>query len=102
MQYANTVKNGTARQKVQLHTLAEWIERHSQGQPLAMELVHDVAQGWFESVGEMLSARGNIAADLLGLLTAPMEGVAVQQHPAGDDEKRRRRRKKFKSRDVSR
>jgi len=36
MHYANTMKNGSARQKVQLHTLAEWTERHSQGQPLAM------------------------------------------------------------------
>ena len=102
MQYANTMKNGSTRQKVQLHTLAEWTERHSHGHSLAMELVHDVAQGRFESVGEMLSTTGSMAADLLGVLMAPVEGGAVQQHPAGDDDKWRRRRKKPKGRGVRR
>ncbi|GAA4789540.1 hypothetical protein GCM10023231_17010 [Olivibacter ginsenosidimutans] len=68
LQYANTMKNGTAQQKAQMHTLTELTERHPHGQPLAMELAHDVAHGMFESVGEMLATTGSMAADLLGLL----------------------------------
>ena len=46
------MKNGTTRQKVQRHALAEWMERHSHVQSLAMELVHDVAQGRFVDIAE--------------------------------------------------
>lgn len=35
LQYANTMKNGTAQQKTQMHTLAELTCRHPQDQPLA-------------------------------------------------------------------
>jgi len=94
LHYANTMKNGTIQQKAQLHTLAELTERHWQSQPLAMELVHDVAQGRFENVSEMLSSTGNMASDLLGLLMAPVEGMAGQQKPVAEDRKWRRGKKK--------
>ncbi|GGC47089.1 clindamycin resistance transfer factor BtgB [Parapedobacter defluvii] len=102
LQYANTMKNGTARQKAQMHTLTELTRRHPQGQPLAMELAHDVAQGMFESVGEMLTTTGSMAADLLGLLMAPVEGAGEQQSPIEEEEKRRKRKKKAQSRGIRR
>ncbi len=94
MRYANTMKNGTVQQKAPMHTLSELTGRHPQGQPLAMELAHDVAQGLFENVGEMLTTTGSMAADLLGLLMAPVEGVGEQQNPIEEEEKRRKRKKK--------
>ncbi|WP_140936927.1 DUF5712 family protein [Sphingobacterium lumbrici] len=102
LQYANTMKNGTAQQKAQMHTLTELTKRHPQGQPLAMELAHDVAQGMFESVGEMLTTTGRMAADLLGLLMAPVEGAGEQQNPIEEEEKRRKRKKKAQSRGIRR
>ncbi|MFD2961971.1 MULTISPECIES: DUF5712 family protein [Olivibacter] len=102
LQYANTMKKGTAQQKAQMHTLTELTERHPQGQPLAMELAHDVAQGMFESVGDMLATTGSMAADLLGLLLAPVEGAGEQQNPIEEEEKRRKRKKKAQSRGVRR
>lgn len=102
LQYANTMKNGTAQQKAQMHTLVELTERHPQGQPPAMELAHDVTQGMFESVGEMLATTGSMAADLLGLLMAPVEGAGEQQSPIEEEEKRRKRKKKAQSRGIRR
>ncbi len=102
LQFANTMKNGTAQQKAQMHTLTELTERHPQGQPLAMELAHDVTQGMFESVGDMLATTGSMAADLLGLLMAPVEGAGEQQNPIEEDEKRRKRKKKAQSQGIRR
>jgi len=102
LQYANMMKNGSAQQKAQMHTLVELTEWHPQGQPLAMELAHDVAQGMFESVGEMLATTGGMAADLLGLLMAPVEGAGEQQNPIEEEEKRRKRKKKAQSRGIRR
>lgn len=102
LQYANTMKNGTARQKAQMHTLTELTRRHPQSQRLAMELAHDVTQGMFESVGEMLATTGSMAADLLGLLMAPAEGAGEQQSPIEEEEKRRKRKKKAQSRGIRR
>ncbi|NGM89171.1 molybdopterin-guanine dinucleotide biosynthesis protein MobB, partial [Parapusillimonas sp. SGNA-6] len=102
LQYANMMKNGTAQQKAQMHTLTELTERHPQGQPLAMELAHDVAQGMFESVGDMLTTTGSMAADLWELLMAPVEGAGEQQSPIEEEEKRRKRKKKAQSRGIRR
>lgn len=102
LQYANTMKNGTARQKAQMRTLTELTRRHPQSQRLAMELAHDVTQGMFESVGEMLATTGSMAADLLGLLMAPVEGAGEQQSPIEEEEKRRKRKKKAQSRGIRR
>src|SRR5690606_9599128 len=95
-------KNGTARQKAQMHTLTELTRRHPQSQRLAMELAHDVTQGMFESVGEMLATTGSMAADLLGLLMAPVEGAGEQQSPIEEEEKRHKRKKKAQSRGIRR
>lgn len=101
LQYANTMKNGTAQQKAQMHTLTELTERHPQGQPLAMELAHDVAQGMFETVGEMLSSTVGGVAGLLEMLLEPVyEGS--QQNPIEEEEKRRKRKKKAQSRGIRR
>jgi len=102
LQYANTMKNGTAQQKAQMHTLAELTCRHPQDQPLAMELAHEVSQGMFGSVGEMFAATGSMAADLLELLMAPLEGAGEQQSPIEEEEKRRKRKKKAQSRGIRR
>jgi hypothetical protein len=102
LQYANTMKNGMAQQKAQMHTLTELTGHHPQGQPLAMELAHDVAQGMFESVGEMLTTTGSMAADLLGLLMAPVQETGEQQSPIEEEEKRRKRKKKAQSRGIRR
>ena len=101
LQYADTMKNGTAQQKAQMHTLMELTERHPQGQPLAMELAHDVAQGMFESVGDMLSSTVGGAAELLGMLLEPVH-EGSQQNPIEEEEKRRKRKKKAQSRGIRR
>src|SRR5690606_11457615 len=102
LQYANMMKNGTAKQKAQMHTLTELTERHQQSQPLAMKLEQDVAKGMFDSVGEMLPTTGSMAVDLWELLMAPVEGAGEQQSPIEEEEKRRKRKKKAQSRGIRR
>ncbi|SEK25426.1 DUF5712 family protein [Parapedobacter koreensis] len=101
LQYANTMKNGTAQQKAQMHTLTELAGRHPQGQPLAMELALEVSQGMFESVGEMLATTVGGAAELLGMLLEPIH-EGSQQNPIEEEERRRKRKKKAQSRGVRR
>ena len=66
-----------------------------------MELAHDVAQGMFESVGDMLSSTVGGAAELLGMLLEPVH-EGSQQNPIEEEEKRRKRKKKAQSRGIRR
>jgi len=93
LQYANTMKNGTAQQKTQMHTLAELTCRHPQDQPLAMELAHEVSQGMFGSVGDMLSSTIGGVSGLLETLLKPVYEGSLQ-NPVEEEEKRRKRKKK--------
>jgi len=90
--YANTMQNGTVMQKKQMNLL-ENIPYQKADQTIINDLAKSVAEGVFESVGEMIGTAGKLGADLLSLL---MEPVYIAPHLTPIDESRRRKRKKNK------
>ena len=91
--YSNTMKNGTAEQKIQMRTLDNMQNHQRKSDQIIIELATGVAKGTFESVGQMFSSTGKFATDLLSILMEPVY-IAPQVDPI--DESNRRRRKKNK------
>ncbi|TCD18950.1 molybdopterin-guanine dinucleotide biosynthesis protein MobB [Pedobacter psychrodurus] len=95
--YANTMKNGTAEQKMLMRILDGIQHRNiNLSQPLK-ELTIGVADGLFENVGQMVSSIGEFGADLLSILMEPVYD-SPQTNPVEEAEKRRRKKA---SRDIS-
>ena len=91
--YANTMQNGTADQKIQMQTLDNMQYHQGRSDQIIKELATGVAEGTFESIGEMFSATGKFSTDLLSILMEPVY-IAPQADPI--DEVNRRKRKKNK------
>ena len=91
--YANTMQNGTAEQKIQMQTLDNMQYHQDRSDQIIKELATGVAEGTFESIGEMFSATGKFSTDLLSILMEPVY-IAPQVDPI--DEANRRKRKKNK------
>lgn len=91
--YANTMQNGTAEQKIQMQTLDNMQYHQNRSDQIIKELATGVAEGTFESIGEMFSATGKFSTDLLSILMEPVY-IAPQVDPI--DEANRRKRKKNK------
>ncbi|MFP5082153.1 DUF5712 family protein [Pedobacter sp. JCM 36344] len=94
--YANTMQNGTVAQKKQMKLL-ENIHNLKADQTIINDLGKSVAEGLFESVGEMISTTGKIGAGLLSLLTEPVY-IIPEDNTA---EPKRRKKKKKKGMDQS-
>jgi len=95
--YANTMKNGTAEQKMQMRILDGIQHRDiNLSQPLK-ELAIGVAHGLFENVGQMVSSIGEFGTDVLSILMQPVYD-SPQTNPVEEAEKRRRKKA---SRDIS-
>ena len=88
--YANTMKNGTVAQKKQMNLL-ENIPNLQADQIIINDLGKSVAEGVFESVGEMIGTAGKLGADLLNILMEPVY-VAPQADPM--EPKKRKKKKK--------
>jgi len=86
--FANTMKNGTAEQKAQIHILQRIQNQQAEPTQILKDLSIGVAQGLFENIGEMLTATGNFGAELLGILMEP-----VYVAPQADTEEPKKRRK---------
>lgn len=89
--YAITMKNGTAPQKNQMNLL-ENIPYQKAEQYTINDLGKSVAEGVFESVGEMISTTGKIGAGLLSLLMEPV--YIVPQDNSAEPPKRKKKKKK--------
>ncbi|EEI89703.1 hypothetical protein HMPREF0765_4608 [Sphingobacterium spiritivorum ATCC 33300] len=88
--YANTMQNGTVEQKKQMNLL-ENIPYQNADQTIINDLGKSVAEGVFESVGEMVGTAGKLGADLLGMLMEPVY-TAPQDNPI---EPKKRKKKKI-------
>ncbi|RYG04577.1 MAG: molybdopterin-guanine dinucleotide biosynthesis protein MobB, partial [Chitinophagaceae bacterium] len=91
--YSNTMKNGTAEQKIQMQTLDNTKNHQGKSDQIIIELARGVAEVRFESVGQMFSTTSKFATDLLSILLEPVY-ISPQVDPI--DESNRRRRKKNK------
>lgn len=89
--YANTMQNGTVAQKKQMNLL-ENIPNLNADQTIINDLGKSVAEGLFESVGEMISTTGKIGAGLLSLLMEPV--YIVPQDNFAEPPKRKKKKKK--------
>jgi len=95
--YANTMKNGTVAQKTQMNLL-ENISYQKAEKHTISDLGKSVAQGLFESVGEMIGATGKIGADLLSTL---MEPVYIAPQPSATEGSKKKKKKKGKTQSQS-
>jgi len=95
--YANTMKNGTVTQKTQMNLL-ENISYQKAEKHTISDLGKSVAQGLFESVGEMIGATGKIGADLLITL---MEPAYIAPQPSATEGSKKKKKKKGKTQSQS-
>ena len=65
------MQNGTVAQKTQMNQL-ENLPNLKAGQSAINDLGKSVAEGLFESVGEMIGTTGKLGADLLSMLMEPV------------------------------
>jgi hypothetical protein len=94
--YANTMKNGTAVQKTQMQILGGIQIGQTEQTYIIKDLGKDVAEGLFESIGEMISTTGKVGVDLLSML---MEPVYIAPEPM-EPPKRKKKKKKGQSQDY--
>ncbi|WP_293742072.1 DUF5712 family protein [uncultured Pedobacter sp.] len=94
--YANTMQNGAVAQKKQMNLL-ENIPNQKADQTIINDLAKSVAEGVFESVGEMIGTAGKLGTDLLNMLMDPVY-IAPQ---ANTIEPPKRKKKKKKGMDQS-
>ena len=95
--YANTMKNGTAEQKMQMQVLDDIHNQQPISSQILKDLHIDIAKGLFESIGEMINTTSNVGADLLRILMEP-----VYVAPQGDPMEPKKRKKKKKNIEQSR
>jgi len=89
--YANTMKNGTVAQKKQMNLL-ENTPNLKADQYTINDLGKSVAEGLFESVGEMIGTAGKLGADLLSVLMEPV--YIAPQTNTFETPKRKKKKKK--------
>ena len=89
--YANTMKNGTVAQKKQMNLLQN-IPNQKADQTIINDLAKSVAEGVFESVGEMIDTAGKLGADLLNILMEPV--YFAPQSNTIESPKRKKKKKK--------
>lgn len=70
--YANTMKNGTAEQKSQMQLLGNLPEHHTGQNNMIRELSRNVADGLFETAGQMIASAPKMGTDLLSILLEPV------------------------------
>lgn len=90
--YSNTMKNGTAKQKIQMQTLDNMQNHQGKSDQIIKELATGVAEGTFENVGQMFSSTGKSAVDLLSILMAP--NYSISQSDQVDPSKLKKKKKK--------
>ena len=88
--YANTLKNGTVEQKLQMKMLTNL--SHQAKNSRAIDLGKLIAEGQFENIGQMISSSVKSGVDLLNTLMDPFYVVAGS-YPREEAEKYRGKKK---------
>lgn len=96
MAYANIHKNGSLAQREQLDMLQKGASGNYESRLMANELAQGVAEGLFETTGNMLETVGKTIGSFLEIM---MEPVYVAPEP--DPSKRKKKKKKGQSQDQS-
>ena len=99
MAFANISKNGSREQKVQLDVLREVAKLTPENFILAKTLVNEVSNGFFVSVGDMLSESGKDKDGFLDILLEPTFDPFNYQL---ENEEKRKRREQSQSQGLSR
>jgi len=98
MSYANTMKNGTAVQKMQMQTLAGLEEKHSdviQGQALD-NLMIGIQQGSFSDTIELLTKVSELGLGVFSLLLDEGFDQDIQENALHQQEQKRRLKRRNK------
>lgn len=90
LDYANTMKNGTVDQRVQMEMLAS-VSRHLPQNDGINELGRKIAAGEIEGIEKLVLTPIHSGVDILNILLEPAE-VAPVSNPVEEAEKRRRKR----------
>lgn len=92
LNYANTMKNGTAAQKAQMQVLGNISYQQGESFHTIKEVSDNVASGLYQSVDQMLDTIVKSGVDLLSALLEPVY-VGSVVNPADEAAKRRKKKK---------
>jgi len=94
--YANIQKHGSLAQREQLDLLGQGASQNYESRSVANELAQGVAEGLFQTTGNMLETVGKTIGSFLEIMMEPVY-VAPEPEPA----KRKKKKKKGQSQDQS-
>ncbi len=100
--YANVQKNGKLAQREQLGVLNEGASQNYQSRSVANELAQGVAEGLFQTTGDMLAAVGRTAAGFLEILLDPVYTAGANIVPESEAEQKKRRKKRSQGQQITR
>lgn len=93
LNYANTMKNGAASQKIQMQALGDLPNQSTESDNLIKDLSKGVTKGLFENLSQMLSPAAKVGAKILNILMADVY-IPNDSNPAEAAAKRRKKKKK--------
>lgn len=94
LNYANTMKNGTATQKIQMQFLSNMQYQQSESLDIMKEISKQVASGVYNSLDMMLGAIANVGGELLSSLFTPVYSGSYDIDPMEVAAKRKKKKKK--------
>ena len=100
--YANVQKNGKLAQREQLGVLNEGASQNYQSRSVANELAQGVAEGLFQTTGDMLAAVGRTATGFLEILLEPVYTAGANIVPESEAEQKKRRKKRSQGQQITR
>ncbi len=94
MAYAVVQKNGNIKQREQMDMLQQGSAANYQSKSVASELAKDVAEGLFQTTGDMLESVGKSIGGFLEILMEPVYDPGIAASPVDDASKRKKKKKK--------
>lgn len=94
LNYANTMKKGTATQKAQMQVLSNIQYKQPESLLIVKDIGSQVANGLYNSLDMMLGAITNVGGELLSSLFAPVYSGAPDIDPMKVEAKRKKKKKK--------
>lgn len=94
LSYANIQKNGSLAQREQLDMLQQGSEANYQSKSIANELAKDVAEGLFQTTGNMLESVGKSIGGFLEILMEQVYDPGIAPNDVDDAQRRKKRKKK--------
>lgn len=100
--HANTHKNGSLAQKEQLDLLKFGASKQGNSNPLANELVKDVAESVFHSTDDMLKSVGKTVSGFIEIMMEQINAPTNRTNPVEEAEKRRKKKRRGQNQGMSR